>query len=176
MSSTGAGPAGKTAAASVRVFDLVDAGLTSLAALRAAAVLPARYVGLADPGNFSEYYADMDCIVDDQLWTPEDLEGARPVRLGTAATPVLPAPRGPRGHDDRRPRPRLTRPARAQARGRSSISGSRRPRRRDTLALKRRHREQREAVRHHAPALRTPAWMRSRVRRPIWLIAGLLWA
>jgi len=22
-------------------------------------------------------YADMDCIVDDQLWTPEDLEGAR---------------------------------------------------------------------------------------------------
>ena len=33
---------------------------------------------LKDPaGNFSEYYADMDCIVDDQLWTPEDLEGAR---------------------------------------------------------------------------------------------------
>jgi hypothetical protein len=28
-------------------------------------------------GNFSEYYSDMDCIVDDQLWTPEDLEGAR---------------------------------------------------------------------------------------------------
>ena len=26
---------------------------------------------LKDPaGNFSEYYADMDCIVDDQLWTP----------------------------------------------------------------------------------------------------------
>ena len=31
-----------------------------------------------DPaGNFSEYYSDMDCILDDQLWTPEDLEGAR---------------------------------------------------------------------------------------------------
>jgi catechol 2,3-dioxygenase-like lactoylglutathione lyase family enzyme len=27
---------------------------------------------LKDPaGNFSEYYADMDCIVDDQLWDPE---------------------------------------------------------------------------------------------------------
>ena len=33
---------------------------------------------LKDPaGNFSEYYSDMDCIVDDQLWTPEMLEGAR---------------------------------------------------------------------------------------------------
>jgi catechol 2,3-dioxygenase-like lactoylglutathione lyase family enzyme len=33
---------------------------------------------LKDPaGTFSEYYSDMDCIVDDQLWTPEDLEGAR---------------------------------------------------------------------------------------------------
>ena len=33
---------------------------------------------LKDPaGNFSEYYSDMDCIVDDQLWTPEDLEGAQ---------------------------------------------------------------------------------------------------
>jgi hypothetical protein len=33
---------------------------------------------LKDPaGNFSEYYADMDCIVDDQLWTPEALEGAK---------------------------------------------------------------------------------------------------
>jgi catechol 2,3-dioxygenase-like lactoylglutathione lyase family enzyme len=32
---------------------------------------------LKDPaGNFSEYYSDMDCIVDDQLWTPEDLHGA----------------------------------------------------------------------------------------------------
>jgi hypothetical protein len=33
---------------------------------------------LKDPaGNFSEYYSDMDCIIDDQLWTPEDLEGAQ---------------------------------------------------------------------------------------------------
>ena len=32
---------------------------------------------LKDPaGNFSEYYSDMDCIIDDQLWTPEALEGA----------------------------------------------------------------------------------------------------
>ncbi|MCC6766879.1 MAG: VOC family protein [Deltaproteobacteria bacterium] len=33
---------------------------------------------LKDPaGNFSEYYADMDCIVDDQIWKPEVWEGAR---------------------------------------------------------------------------------------------------
>jgi catechol 2,3-dioxygenase-like lactoylglutathione lyase family enzyme len=33
---------------------------------------------LKDPaGNFSEYYSDMDCIVDDQLWTPETLDGAK---------------------------------------------------------------------------------------------------
>lgn len=33
---------------------------------------------LKDPaGNFSEYFSDMDCIVDDALWTPEDLEGAQ---------------------------------------------------------------------------------------------------
>jgi catechol 2,3-dioxygenase-like lactoylglutathione lyase family enzyme len=33
---------------------------------------------LKDPaGNFSEYYSDMDSIIDDQLWTPQDLEGAR---------------------------------------------------------------------------------------------------
>ncbi len=33
---------------------------------------------LKDPaGNFAEYYSDMDCIVDDQTWTPEALEGAR---------------------------------------------------------------------------------------------------
>jgi catechol 2,3-dioxygenase-like lactoylglutathione lyase family enzyme len=31
---------------------------------------------LRDPaGNFSEYYSDIDCIVDDQLWTPGDWEG-----------------------------------------------------------------------------------------------------
>ena len=33
---------------------------------------------LKDPaGNFSEYYSDLDCIVDDALWEPGDLEGAR---------------------------------------------------------------------------------------------------
>jgi hypothetical protein len=33
---------------------------------------------LKDPaGNFSEYYSDMDCIIDDQMWTPEVLEGAK---------------------------------------------------------------------------------------------------
>ncbi|NMI00007.1 VOC family protein [Pseudonocardia acidicola] len=33
---------------------------------------------LKDPaGNFSEYYSDMDSIIDDQLWTPESFEGAR---------------------------------------------------------------------------------------------------
>ena len=33
---------------------------------------------LKDPaGNFSEYYADMDCIVDDHLWKPEVWEGAK---------------------------------------------------------------------------------------------------
>jgi catechol 2,3-dioxygenase-like lactoylglutathione lyase family enzyme len=33
---------------------------------------------LKDPaGNFTEYYADMDRIVNDKLWTPEVLEGAR---------------------------------------------------------------------------------------------------
>jgi hypothetical protein len=58
---------------------------------------------LKDPaGNFSEYYSDMDRIIDDQLWTPEELEGAAgAVRLGPAAAPLLPASRGPRGHDDR---------------------------------------------------------------------------
>ena len=33
---------------------------------------------LKDPaGNFSEYYSDMDCIVEDAVWKPEVLEGAR---------------------------------------------------------------------------------------------------
>ena len=33
---------------------------------------------LKDPaGNFSEYYSDIDCIVDDQLWTPGVWEGAK---------------------------------------------------------------------------------------------------
>jgi catechol 2,3-dioxygenase-like lactoylglutathione lyase family enzyme len=33
---------------------------------------------LKDPaGNFSEYYADLDCVLDDQLWKPSVVEGAR---------------------------------------------------------------------------------------------------
>jgi catechol 2,3-dioxygenase-like lactoylglutathione lyase family enzyme len=33
---------------------------------------------LKDPaGNFSEYYSDLDCIVDDALWKPSVVEGAR---------------------------------------------------------------------------------------------------
>jgi catechol 2,3-dioxygenase-like lactoylglutathione lyase family enzyme len=33
---------------------------------------------LKDPaGNFSEYFSDMDCIPQDEIWTPEVLEGAR---------------------------------------------------------------------------------------------------
>src|SRR5271166_348877 len=33
---------------------------------------------LKDPaGNFSEYYSDLDCIIDDQLWKPQVWEGIR---------------------------------------------------------------------------------------------------
>ena len=33
---------------------------------------------LRDPaGNFTEYYSDLDCIVDDALWTAQEWEGAR---------------------------------------------------------------------------------------------------
>jgi catechol-2,3-dioxygenase len=33
---------------------------------------------LKDPaGNFSEYYSDMDSIPEDEIWTPEVLEGAK---------------------------------------------------------------------------------------------------
>ena len=33
---------------------------------------------LKDPaGNFSEYYSDLDCIVDDALWEPSEVAGAR---------------------------------------------------------------------------------------------------
>ncbi|GAA2120516.1 VOC family protein [Actinomadura napierensis] len=33
---------------------------------------------LKDPaGNFSEYYSDMDCVVDDALWKPEAWDGAK---------------------------------------------------------------------------------------------------
>ncbi|MGW8951923.1 VOC family protein [Streptomyces sp. NPDC055709] len=46
---------------------------------------------LKDPaGNFSEYYSDMDCIVDDQLWTPGMWEDAR-VALYNWGPPVPPS-------------------------------------------------------------------------------------
>ena len=33
---------------------------------------------LKDPaGNFSEYYADIDCVLEDQLWNPSVIEGSR---------------------------------------------------------------------------------------------------
>jgi catechol 2,3-dioxygenase-like lactoylglutathione lyase family enzyme len=33
---------------------------------------------LKDPaGNFSEYYSDIDCVIDDQLWKPTVVEGAK---------------------------------------------------------------------------------------------------
>ena len=66
---------------------------------------------LKDPArNFSEYYSDMDCIPEDQLWTPEDLEGARSLFAWGPPPPALvPAPRRPRRHDDRCPRTPLTR-------------------------------------------------------------------
>jgi hypothetical protein len=33
---------------------------------------------LKDPaGNFSEYYSDLDCVLDDHRWTPETFEGAK---------------------------------------------------------------------------------------------------
>jgi len=45
---------------------------------------------LKDPaGNFSEYYADLDCIVDDELWTPGVWEGAK--SLYTWGPPVPPS-------------------------------------------------------------------------------------
>jgi len=51
---------------------------------------------LRDPaGNFSEYHSDLDCIVDDALWTPRTWEGAR----GLYNRPGRP--------DDRRPQREL---------------------------------------------------------------------
>jgi len=45
---------------------------------------------LKDPaGNFSEYYADLDCIVDDELWTPGVWEGMK--SLYTWGPPVPPS-------------------------------------------------------------------------------------
>ena len=46
---------------------------------------------LKDPADL-EYYADMDCIVDDQLWTPEDLEGARGLFAWDRRRRLVPAP------------------------------------------------------------------------------------
>ena len=65
---------------------------------------------LKDPaGNFSEYYSDIDCILDDQLWSPRGVgRHPGPLQLGPATTPVVPGPRRPRRHHDRRPRPGLT--------------------------------------------------------------------
>ena len=43
---------------------------------------------LRDPaGTFSEYYSDMDCIVDDQLWQPGDFERAGLVSWGPPLPP-----------------------------------------------------------------------------------------
>ena len=58
---------------------------------------------LKDPaGNFSEYYSDMDCIVDDALWKPGVWDGIElPLLLGSTAPAVLPRPRGSRRDDDR---------------------------------------------------------------------------
>jgi catechol 2,3-dioxygenase-like lactoylglutathione lyase family enzyme len=45
---------------------------------------------LRDPaGNFTEYYADLDCIVDDQLWTPGVFEGLK--SLASWGPPVPPS-------------------------------------------------------------------------------------
>ncbi|MFJ9590806.1 hypothetical protein ACIRSD_45040 [Streptomyces acidicola] len=100
-----------------QVDDIDEVGLGAFAMLEGR---PERYVWglgrhyaqsnffwyLKDPaGSFTEYSSDMDCIVDDQLWMPEDLEGAcpGPVRLGVAATAVVHPSRRPRRHDDRQP-------------------------------------------------------------------------
>lgn len=49
---------------------------------------------LKDPaGNFTEYYADLDCIVDDQLWTPGVWEGMKGlVSWGPPVPPSFLAP------------------------------------------------------------------------------------
>ncbi|MGW7529028.1 VOC family protein [Streptomyces sp. NPDC054783] len=49
---------------------------------------------LKDPaGNFSEYFADMDAIVDDQLWTPRVWEDARALySWGPPVPPSFPQP------------------------------------------------------------------------------------
>jgi hypothetical protein len=49
-----------------------------------------------DPaGNFSEYYSDLDCIVDDALWTPRTFEGMRALyNWGPPPPPSFLAPEG----------------------------------------------------------------------------------
>jgi catechol 2,3-dioxygenase-like lactoylglutathione lyase family enzyme len=49
---------------------------------------------LKDPaGNFSEYYSDMDAIIDDQTWTAQDFEGASGLyRWGPPPPPSFLAP------------------------------------------------------------------------------------
>jgi hypothetical protein len=64
---------------------------------------------LRDPaGNFSEYYSDLDCIVDDALWTPRTWEGMRGLYdWGPPPARVVPGPGGPGRADDRHPRGEL---------------------------------------------------------------------
>ena len=65
---------------------------------------------LKDPaGSFSEYYSDMDCIIDDQLWTPETLEGARGLfNWGPPPPPSFLHPEDLAGADDRGARAGVT--------------------------------------------------------------------
>ena len=65
---------------------------------------------LRDPaGNFSEYYSDMDCIVDDALWQPGVWDGVKSaLHLGTAPAAVVSRARRPCRVDDRESRSRRT--------------------------------------------------------------------
>lgn len=59
---------------------------------------------LKDPaGNFSEYFSDLDCIIDDELWEPGVGRGERPVRLGATASAVIPQSGGSRRLEDTNP-------------------------------------------------------------------------
>lgn len=45
------------------------------------------------PGNFSDYYSDLDCIVDDALWRPQEWEGLHGLyNWGPPPPPSFPAP------------------------------------------------------------------------------------
>ena len=60
---------------------------------------------LKDPvGNFSEYYSDLDIILDDQLWEPSVVEGARGLYNWGPLPAVVHSARGPGRVDDRKPR------------------------------------------------------------------------